>query len=113
MAGLGLHAPAVVAHSLGGGIMLDMAARGRVPLSSLALLSQVGLAPACVVGMVRVATPSVAAPLDPDASTRWRIPPRYAIGQLHVRLLHFARRQRVLGAQASLGVGPGAARTAA
>ena len=71
---LGLDRPAVVAHSLGGGIMLDVAARDAGRLSSLTLLAPVGLAPVRFVGVARVATPAAAAPLVPYAAPRWSIP---------------------------------------
>lgn len=74
MDALALDRPAVVAHSLGGAIMLDVAGRAPGRLSSLTLLAPVGLAPVRFVGVARVATPRAAAPLVPYAAPRWSIP---------------------------------------
>ena len=74
MDALDLDRPAVVAHSLGGAIMLDVAARDAGRMSSLTLLAPVGLAPVRFVGVARVATPAVAVPLVPYAAPRWSIP---------------------------------------
>ncbi len=71
---LSLDRPAVVAHSLGGGVMLDVAARGNVSLASLTLLAPVGLGALRFVSMARLATPLAAAPLVPYAAPRWSIP---------------------------------------
>lgn len=71
---LGLERPHVVAHSLGGGVSLDLAAAYPERVRSLALLAPVGVAPVRWVTLARVATPLVAAPLVPYAVPRWSIP---------------------------------------
>jgi pimeloyl-ACP methyl ester carboxylesterase len=65
---------AVVAHSLGGGIAMDLAVRAPERVSSLALLAPVGLAPMRCMTLARVATPLAAAHLVPYAVPRWSIP---------------------------------------
>ena len=71
---LGLARAAVVAHSLGGGVMIDVASRHPGRISCLSLIAPVGLAPVRGVGLARTLTPPVAAPLMPYAMPRWSIP---------------------------------------
>jgi pimeloyl-ACP methyl ester carboxylesterase len=74
MDALELPRSAVVAHSLGGGIALDLAGRAPGRVVSLSLLAPVGLAPMRCLGLARFATPLAAAPLVPYAVPRWSIP---------------------------------------
>lgn len=64
----------IVAHSLGGGITLDLAAMHPGRVQSLTLLAPVGLAPVRFVTLARLGTPPLAAPLVPYAVPRWSIP---------------------------------------
>jgi pimeloyl-ACP methyl ester carboxylesterase len=64
----------VVAHSLGGGVALDVARRAPARVASLALLAPVGLAPVRFVPLARFATPSLAAPLVRFAVPPWTAP---------------------------------------
>ncbi len=64
----------LVAHSLGGGVSLDVAAAAPERVRSLALLAPVGLAPLRFITLARIATPPLAAPLVPYAVPRWSIP---------------------------------------
>ena len=56
---------AIVAHSLGGGIALDLTGRMPERVTSLSLLAPVGLATIRFLALARIATPLVAAPLVP------------------------------------------------
>lgn len=71
---LGLARLAVVAHSLGGGVALDVARRNPDRLSSLTLLAPVGLAPLRFVGLARFFTPAATAPLVQYAVPPWSVP---------------------------------------
>ena len=71
---LGLPRLAIVAHSLGGGVALDVASRHPDRLSSLTLLAPVGLAPLRFVGLARFFTPGIAAPLVHFAVPPWTVP---------------------------------------
>lgn len=71
---LGHDRVALVAHSLGGGVALDVARRRPERLSSLALLAPVGLAPVRFLALARLATPGAAAPLVQYAVPPWSIP---------------------------------------
>lgn len=65
----------LVAHSMGGGIALDVVAAEGSAFKSLTLLAPVGLARMrLVVPFARIATPPLAAPLVPYAVPRWSIP---------------------------------------
>ncbi|MBK8250574.1 MAG: alpha/beta fold hydrolase [Gemmatimonadetes bacterium] len=64
----------VVAHSLGGGVSLDLAAFAPARVRSLTLLAPVGLAPVRFVTWARLFTPVVVAPLVPYAVPRWSMP---------------------------------------
>lgn len=64
----------VVAHSLGGGVALDVARASPARVSSLLLLAPVGLAPLRFVPLARLATPSLAAPLVRFAVPPWTAP---------------------------------------
>jgi magnesium chelatase accessory protein len=65
----------IVAHSMGGGVTLDLAVRAPERLLSVTLLAPVGLAQMrLVVPFARLATPPLAAPLVPYAVPRWSIP---------------------------------------
>jgi epoxide hydrolase 4 len=70
----GISSAHVVAHSLGGGVSLDVAAHAPSRVRSLALLAPVGLAPVRFVTWARVFTPVMVAPLVPYAVPRWSIP---------------------------------------
>ncbi len=83
-------AAALVAHSLGGGVALDVASRRPELLSSLTLLAPVGLAPLRFVGLARFFTPGVAAPLVQYAVPPWTIP--VAVRALNGTLGDFAMR---------------------
>lgn len=74
MDALGLDRLALVAHSLGGGVALDVAARAPGRLSSMTLLAPVGLARLRFVGLARFFTPGVAAPLVRYAVPPWTVP---------------------------------------
>lgn len=65
---------ALVAHSLGGGVALDVARRRPERLSSLTLLAPVGLAPVRFLALARLATPGLAASLVQYAVPPWSIP---------------------------------------
>jgi len=71
---LGCARLALVAHSLGGGVALDVARRQPERLSSLTLLAPVGLAPVRFLALARLATPGFAAPLVQYAVPPWTIP---------------------------------------
>lgn len=64
----------VIAHSLGGGVSLDVAAFAPARVRTLTLLAPVGLAPVRFVTLGRLVTPVMAAPLVPYAVPRWSIP---------------------------------------
>lgn len=64
----------VIAHSLGGGVSLDVAAFIPARVRTLTLLAPVGLAPVRFVTLGRLVTPVMAAPLVPYAVPRWSIP---------------------------------------
>jgi len=71
---LGLTRLALVAHSLGGGVALDVARRQPGRLSTLTLLAPVGLAPLRFVGLARFFTPGAAARLVQYAVPPWSVP---------------------------------------
>ena len=71
---LGLTRLALVAHSLGGAVALDVACRRPGHFSSLTLLAPVGLAPLRFVGLARFFTPSATAPLLHLAVPPWSVP---------------------------------------
>jgi pimeloyl-ACP methyl ester carboxylesterase len=87
---LALDRTALVAHSLGGAVALDVAARAPERLSSLTLLAPVGLARLRFVGMARFFTPGVAAPLVQYAVPPWTVP--VAVRALNGTLGDFALR---------------------
>ena len=64
----------IVAHSLGGGVAIDLAVAQPSRVRSLTLLAPVGLAPLRFVLLARLATPPLAASLVPYAVPRWSIP---------------------------------------
>lgn len=64
----------LVAHSLGGGVALDVARQVPARVATLALLAPVGLAPVRFVPLARLATPVVAAPLVRFAVPPWTAP---------------------------------------
>lgn len=64
----------VVAHSLGGGVAIDVARRRPARLSTLTLLAPVGLAPVRFLVLARMATPGAVAPLVRYAVPPWSIP---------------------------------------
>ena len=64
----------IVAHSLGGGVALDVARRQRDRVSTLTLLAPVGLAPVRFLVLARMATPGAVAPLVRYAVPPWSIP---------------------------------------
>lgn len=74
LAALGVQLAHVVAHSLGGGVALDLVAAQPELAASLTLLAPVGLAPVRFVLLARLATPPLVAPLVPWAVPRWSIP---------------------------------------
>lgn len=65
---------ALVAHSLGGGVALDVARRAPDRLSSLTLLAPVGLAPVRFLALARLATPGLTTPLVQYAVPPWIVP---------------------------------------
>jgi pimeloyl-ACP methyl ester carboxylesterase len=71
---LALERADVIAHSLGGGVALDVAAHAPSRVRSLTLLAPVGVAPMRVVAFARLITPPLAAPLVPYAIPRFSIP---------------------------------------
>jgi len=87
---LGLARLALVAHSLGGGVALDVARRSPDRLSSLTLLAPVGLAPLRFVGLARFFTPGAAARLVQYAVPPWTVP--VAVRALNGTLGDFAFR---------------------
>lgn len=64
----------VVAHSLGGGVAIDLVSETPGRAKSLTLLAPVGLAPMRFIGLLRLLTPPLVAPLVPYAVPRWTIP---------------------------------------
>jgi len=64
----------VVAHSLGGGVALDVARWVPARVATLALLAPVGLAPVRFVPLARFATPALTAPLVRFAVPPWTAP---------------------------------------
>jgi pimeloyl-ACP methyl ester carboxylesterase len=70
----GVGASHLVAHSLGGGVAIDVARGAPDRVTTLTLLAPVGLAPVRFVTLARLATPLFAAPLVPYAVPRWSIP---------------------------------------
>lgn len=64
----------IVAHSLGGGVALDVARHVPSRVATLALLAPVGLAPVRWVPLARLVTPAVAAPLVRYAVPPWTAP---------------------------------------
>ncbi len=74
MDALGLARVAGIAHSLGGGILIDLASRHPERFSSLSLIAPVGLATVRGVGLARTLTPPAATALVPYAMPRWSIP---------------------------------------
>jgi pimeloyl-ACP methyl ester carboxylesterase len=74
MDALGVARAHVVAHSLGGGITIDLAARYPDRVRTITLLAPVGLAPVRFITLARLGTPPLAAPLVPYAVPRWSIP---------------------------------------
>jgi pimeloyl-ACP methyl ester carboxylesterase len=87
---LGSDRLALVAHSLGGGVSLDVASRRPDRLSSLTLLAPVGLASLRFVGLARFFTPGAAASLVQYAVPPWTVP--VAIRALNGTLGDFAMR---------------------
>ena len=87
---LGYARVALVAHSLGGGVALDVARRRPGLLSSLALLAPVVLAPLRFLSLARLATPEVAASLVRYAVPPWSVP--LAIRAINGTLGDFAMR---------------------
>jgi len=71
---LGLSRISLVAHSLGGGVALDVACHAPHRVASLTLLAPVGLAPVRFVGLARFATPIPAAALVQYAVPPWTVP---------------------------------------
>ncbi len=71
---LGVSQLALVAHSLGGGVALDVACRRPDRLSSLTLLAPVGLATLRFVGLARFFTPGAATSLVQYAVPPWSVP---------------------------------------
>lgn len=63
-----------ISHSLGGGVTLDLLAVSRDRGKSLTLLAPVGLGPLKWIGMMRLMTPRIVAPLIPYGVPRWSIP---------------------------------------
>lgn len=71
---LGVGRADFVAHSLGGGVTLDLASVEPDRTRTITLLAPVGLAPVRFVTLARIGTPLFAAPLVPYAVPRWTIP---------------------------------------
>lgn len=87
---LGAERVALVAHSLGGGVALDVASRRPELFSTLTLLAPVGLAPLRFVGLARFFTPRAAASLVQYAVPPWTVP--VAVRALNGTLGDFAMR---------------------
>jgi pimeloyl-ACP methyl ester carboxylesterase len=64
----------VVAHSLGGGVAIDLVSEAPGLARTLTLLAPVGLAAMRFIGLLRLLTPPLVAPLVPYAVPRWTIP---------------------------------------
>jgi pimeloyl-ACP methyl ester carboxylesterase len=64
----------VVAHSLGGAVAIDLVSETPGRARTLTLLAPVGLAAMRCIGLMRVLTPPLVAPLVPYAVPRWTIP---------------------------------------
>lgn len=64
----------LVAHSLGGGVAIDLVSENPSRARTLTLLAPVGLASMRFIGLLRVLTPPIMAPLVPYAVPRWTIP---------------------------------------
>lgn len=90
MEALELSRTAILAHSLGGGIAIDLTARVPERVTSLSLLAPVGLASIRFLALARIATPLVAAPLVPYVVPRWSIP--LALRYVYGPLGHYAAR---------------------
>ena len=87
---VGCERTALVAHSLGGGIALDVARRQAERFTSLTLLAPVGLAPVRFLLLARLATPGPVTPLVQYAVPPWTIP--LAVRALNGTLGDFAMR---------------------
>ncbi|MCC6931588.1 MAG: alpha/beta hydrolase [Gemmatimonadaceae bacterium] len=87
---LGVGRLAVVAHSLGGGVALDVARRQGARLTSLMLLAPVGLASVRFLLLARLATPAPVTPLVQYAVPPWTIP--LAVRAINGTLGDFAMR---------------------
>lgn len=70
---LGVGRTALVGHSMGGALALDLAIRVPERVSRVALLDSVGLSTAPIIQVVRALTPRVVAPLLPPLLRRWLI----------------------------------------
>jgi len=70
---LGVGRTALVGHSLGGALALDVAMRAPERVSRIALLDSVGLGPSRLIALVRLLTPRAAAPLLPFLARRWMV----------------------------------------
>ncbi len=88
--GVGVGRVSIVAHSLGGGVALDVARRQGTRLSSLTLLAPVGLATVRFLLLARLATPGPVTPLVQYAVPPWTIP--LAVRALNGTLGDFALR---------------------
>lgn len=71
---LGVGPAHVVAHSLGGGVSLDVLTAAPHRARTLTLLAPVGLGPLRFIPLARLASPAAVAPLVPYAVPRWSIP---------------------------------------
>lgn len=70
---LGVGRAALVGHSLGGALALDVAMRFPERVSRIALLDSVGLGRSGLVSLVRLLTPRAVAPLLPRLTRRWMV----------------------------------------
>jgi pimeloyl-ACP methyl ester carboxylesterase len=70
---LGVARAALVGHSMGGALALDVAMRVPARVSRVALLDSVGLGVAPIIQVVRALTPGFVAPLLPPLVRRWTI----------------------------------------
>lgn len=64
----------IVAHSLGGGVAIDLVSETPSRARTLTLLAPVGLAGMRFIALLRALTPPLVAPLVPYAVPRWTIP---------------------------------------
>ena len=81
---LGVGRVALVGHSMGGALALDLAMRAPERVERVALINSVGLGAAPIISLVRALTPRLVAPLLPPLVRRWLISLvlRFAYGRL-------------------------------